>query len=1023
MNSFFRFFAERHKLATLLTVMVILLGISTLMGIKRDIYPDVDFGMMHITTFYPGASPEDVELNVTNKLEEELKTVTGIDYFVSYSMEDVSLIMVTLDINVDDQDKIKTEVREAVSRVTDFPEEVTESPLVSEMSSADMEIIEVGLTGDIPYRDLRDHARLFEKKLKDVPGVSHLKKYGYRDREIRVEVSPDKIANYQIPMRDIIRAIQARNIHGTAGTFESYTSEKDLVTLAQFDEPNEVGDVIVRSSFDGPIVKVKDLAVIKDDFEDERRLSRMNGDPAISFLVFLKKNSDAIRTVDAIKELIARENSNHDDVNVIYTNDTSRVVRNSFDVVLTNGLIGLILVVLLLPLFLNVRTAFWVAMGIPVTMLGAIYLLPMFGTYLDTITLTGLVLVIGIIVDDAIIIAENVYTHRERGASPIDAAVNGITEVFTPVLTTILTTFLVFAPMFFMPGVFGKFIFVIPLAISLALFISLVEVSVALPAHLAQGLKKSKKTGMRTWFNPVKDLFRRSLIHLLKLRYIIVMLSIVVLVASLWYAGSYIKFILFPSGSAQEFFILIEMPTGTPLATTSSKIKEIEEIVAQLSDEELASFNTRIGVDVMLNAESEAYGAMAVFLTPYANRSRTADQIVEELHSKTDSLSGFKNINFSINTGGPPVGKPINIRIIGSDDELRTKLTDSVEVFLNTIEGVKDINRDDKGGKDQVVIDVDYDKLSRLGLTVADVAQNVRIAYDGQVVTSVRYGEEDVDFRLMMSEEARQNRQYLKNLQIPNNRGRLIPLREVAQLKSGPGHSDYRHYNGERAITIEADLNQDVVIPAEVTEAVLANFDLNKDWPGLQLGLGGEVVETAESMSGLYRTMVIAVIAIYFLLVLLFNSFTQPLLVMVAIPFGIVGVIIAFGFHAEPFSFVAIMGVVGLSGVAVNYTNKLVNHLNRRRKNGDYKSMKQLVYVGTADRLRPIVMTTLSTVVALLPLAYGLGGTALFMSPMALALGWGLLFATPLTLVLLPCLYVIGDDISGLFRSSKKKSS
>ncbi len=1016
MKSFFRFFAERHKLATLLTVMVILLGISTLMGIKRDIYPDVDFGMMHIQTLYPNASPEDVELNVTNKLEEELKTVTGIDNFVSYSMENVSVIIATLDINRDDQDKIKTEVREAVSRVTDFPDEVTESPLVTEISSSDMEIIEVGLTGDVSYDVLRDHARLFEKKLKEIPGVSHLKKYGFRAREIQVEVSPDKLTNYQIPMRDIIQAIQLRNIHGTAGTFESYTSEKDIVTLAQFTNPAEVGEVIVRSSFDGPIVKVNDLAVVKDDFEDEHLLSRMNGKPAISFLVFLKKKSDVIRTAEAVKELIAKENANNNDVEVIYTNDTSVVVLNSFNVVLTNGLMGLILVVLLLPIFLNIRTAFWVAMGIPVAMLGAIYLLPMFGAYLDTITLTGLVLVIGIIVDDAIIVAENIYAHRERGASPIDAAVNGISEVFAPVVTTVLTTFLVFAPMFFMPGIFGKFVFVIPLAISLALFISLGEASIALPAHLARGFKNSKKSSMRTWFNPIRELFRNNLIRLLKLRYAIVILAGVTLVVSLWYAANYIKFILFPSESAQQFYIVVEMPTGTPLATTSAKIKEIEDIISQLPKEELASFNTRIGVDVILNAESESYGAMAVILTPYTERSRTADQIVEDIRSKTDKLTGFNKINYSINTGGPPVGKPINIRIIGSDDKLRTGLADSVEAFLGKIEGVKDITRDDKGGKEQVVIDIDYDKLSRLGLTVADIAQNVRIAYDGQVVTSVRYGEEDVDFRIMMSAEARQRQQYLKNLQIPNNRGRLISLREVAQLKSSPGHSDYRHYNGERTITIEADLNQDIIVPGEVTEAVFANFDIDRDWPGMQLGLGGEVVETAESMAGLYRTMIIAVIAIYFLLVLLFNSFTQPFLVMIAIPFGIIGVIIAFGFHGEPFSFVAIMGIIGLSGVAVNDSLVLVNHLNRLRKSGEYDNMKQLVSDGTADRLRPIIMTTMTTVAALLPLAYGLGGTALFMSPMALALGWGLIFATPLTLVLLPCLYVIGDDIKKIFR-------
>ena len=254
MRTFFRFFAERHKLATLITIMIIMLGVSTLMGIKRDIYPYVDFGMMHIQTLYPGASPEDVELNVTNKIEEELKSVTGIDNFTSFSMENVSLVMVTIDIDAEDQDKIKTEIREAVNRVTEFPPEVTESPLVTEMSSSDMEIIEIGLTGDVPYQQLREHARLFEKKLKNVPGVSHLKRFGYRDREIKVEVSSDAISKFQIPMREIIAAIQLRNIHGTAGSFESYTSEKDLVTLALFNDPMEVGDVIVRSSFDGPII-------------------------------------------------------------------------------------------------------------------------------------------------------------------------------------------------------------------------------------------------------------------------------------------------------------------------------------------------------------------------------------------------------------------------------------------------------------------------------------------------------------------------------------------------------------------------------------------------------------------------------------------------------------------------------------------------------------------------------------------------------------------------------------------------
>ncbi|UCC44846.1 MAG: efflux RND transporter permease subunit, partial [Candidatus Zixiibacteriota bacterium] len=414
MKSFFRFFAERHKLATLITIMIILLGLSTLVGIKRDIYPLVDFDMMAIMTRYPGASPEDVELNVTNEIEDELKTVTGIDKITSVSMENVSAIMVTIDVDASDPDKIKNEIREAVNRVTDLPPEVTESQRVTELNSGMMDVIEVGLSGNIPYRDLREQARILERKIKNVPGISQINRFGYRTREIKVEVSPEAATRYQIPLREIITAIRGRNIRGTTGTFESYTSEKNLVTLAQFRDPLEVGEVIVRSTFEGPVVKVSDLAVVSDDFEDERVLSHLNGRAAISFLLFNSKTADVIRTCDAVKELVAKERERlPEEIEILHINDESRYVRDSFDVVLTNGWIGLVLVLILLTIFLNFRTAFWVALGIPVALLGTVFMLPVFGMFLDTITLTGMILVIGIIVDDAIIIAENIARRRE----------------------------------------------------------------------------------------------------------------------------------------------------------------------------------------------------------------------------------------------------------------------------------------------------------------------------------------------------------------------------------------------------------------------------------------------------------------------------------------------------------------------------------------------------------------------------------------------------------------------------------
>jgi multidrug efflux pump subunit AcrB len=1023
MSSFFRFFAERHKLASLFTIMIILLGLSTWMGMQRDQWPNLDLGEMYITTLYPGASPEDVELNVTNKLEDELEHVTSVERITSVSMENISSIHVVIDPDAKDQEEVKREVRDAVSRVTDFPAEVTDSPLIMDVETSMIPVVEVGVSGDLPYRELREIAKLFEKKLEVLPGVSSINRFGYRAREIKVEVIPESMDKYQIPLQQLIAAIRARNIRATAGTLESYTSEKDVVTLAQFHEPMEVGDVIVRSTLDGSLIRVRDVAIVQDDFEEEKVLSRMNGRSAVSFEVTKSESADIIRTVNAIRELVEQEHKNlPEGVEILYSNDFSRYVRNRFRIVRMNALIGLILVVIMLTTFLNRKIAFWVAMGIPVSLMGVISLLPLFDMSLNSISLSSMILVLGIIVDDGIIISENIYRRRQQGDPPLVAAVEGIREVFLPVLTTILTTFLAFAPMFFMPGMLGKFIFVIPLVISLALLVSLAEVIIALPAHLMRGLHRDKGHSKEDFryrcFETLRSHYGRVIPRILRFRYAFVFLSIILLVGALLYAANFMKFVLFPPGMADQFWVMIELPKGAPLQATSDKAKEIEELIANLPKGELGSFTTRIGsqfeVEQRTTAERENHAFLSVNLTPFSERDRTADQIVEALRQKTDILTGFTKITYDIDSGGPPVGKPVTIRVVGADDAMRARLASAVEEFLKTIEGVKDIARDDRLGKDQVEVKLDDDTLSRLGLTVADVAQSIRIAYDGEVVTSVRYGDEDVDFRVMLHEKVRKSLNKLSEILIPNRQGQLVKLRAATAFKTGPGAADYHHYDGERTITITADIVPGTTTPLEVTKTVLNRFDLNRDWPGMRFVVGGEAQETEESMRGLFRIFVLAAVGIYFLLVLLFNSMTQPFLVMIAIPFGIVGVIIAFALHGEPLGFVGMLGIIGLAGVVVNDSLVLVDHVNQLRKQRPDESVFQLVVEGGSNRLRAVILTSLTTIAALIPLAYGIGGTDPYMAPMALALGYGLLFATPLTLILVPCLYMIFHDIGRL---------
>jgi multidrug efflux pump subunit AcrB len=1061
MKKIFEFFARRHILATLFTIGVVMLGLNSLRTLKRDQFPEVDLGEVVITTTYPGASPEDVELNVTNKLEDELKTVTGIDEIFSTSMENLSLLDVFIDPDAKDPDKVKSDIREAVGRVTDFPEEVTDSPLVTEITTAIFPIIEVGIMGDVEYRELREIAKQFEKKLKEVPGVSSLDKYGYRAREIKVEVNPRRMDQYQVPLREIIQAIEARNIRLTGGTFESFTSEKNVVTLAQFTEPVEVGDVIVRSTFDGPLIKVKDLAIIRDDFEDEDLISRMNGRSAISFVVNKTESADIIRTVNAIKKLMRQEARKgrlggyidfpeemaerqgfidrmrtllsgessepeiyrYGAVQVTTANDVSKYVKDSFSTVLSNFAIGLVLVVLMLTIFLNFRTAFWVAMGIPVAMTGVFFLMPFFGTYLDSISLASLILVLGIIVDDGIIISENIMFRRHLGESPLEAAVNGVNEVFFPVLTTVLTTFLAFAPIFFIKGMLGKFIFVIPLTVSLALFISLFEAVFALPSHLKRGLERrsmrAEREAVGMWFEALKKIYNKFALGFLRFRYLILAIFIGIIFLAMGYMQKNMDFILFPQRGAEQFWVLVELPMGTSLQSTADKAEEIEALIDELPAGELDNYVTRVGL-IGWVGRAENYVQIIVNLTPFTQRSRTANQIVNELRAEAEALEGFEKITFQVNAGGPPVGKAISLRILGHDDDERRALADELETYLAGIDGVKDIDRDDKLGKDQIEIDLNYERLARMGLTVADVAQNVRIAYDGQVVTSLRDGDEDVDFRVQFTERARQDERFLLNLAIPNMQNRLIKLREVARLKLGPGPSAYRHYDGERTTSVEADVDTDIITSIEVNSMVAEEFaDIEERYPELRMQIAGEAEESQESIVNIMTTFVIAVVGIYFLLILLFNSFTQPILVLIAIPFGFVGVILALAIHHEPLSFLALIGSIGLVGVVVNDSLVLTNHLNELRKQFPDMDRRKLVAMGGSNRLRAIVLTTLTTVAGLLPLAYGWGGTSLYMSPMALTLGYGLLFATPVTLMLVPSLYLIFWDLERLLKRKK----
>jgi multidrug efflux pump subunit AcrB len=1028
MNGIFEFFASRHLLANLLTGMILLIGVATLFSISRDLFPRVELDQVVIRTAFPGATAEDVELNVTNKIEAELVGVTGVDRVYSTSAEDVSVITVALDSGLDrlKADATIQDIREATARARNLPRDLPAAPVVSRLRASEIPILEVGLEFEAPgrsYAELRERARVIEKKVREIDGVANIELFGFRAREVRIEVSPAALKDYGIPLTEIARAIQARNVRGTAGTLESYTSERNLVTTAQFEHPHEVGEVIVRGNFAGFGVRVKDMAKVRDDYQKEVVRSRINGREMIVFSVKKKESADIIRTVERIRAFMRaeRESPLFAGIQVAFSNDLSRYVRASFGVVAGNGLLGFALVIVVLTIFLNFRTSVWVALGIPVSLLGTIAIMPLFGVYLDVITLTAMILVLGIIVDDAIIVSEAIYQEWEGGLSPVAAAVAGVRKVFLPVITTIATTILAFVPMFFIPGEIGKFIFVIPPVLTIALLLSLCESLIALPAHVAHALadppgdgRKDGRPGRRTadargnWFEPLRSRFEAWLLRMLSYRRALIGGFCVLLAGSLSYAIVAMPIDIFPSDGAEHFTIYVETAVGTSLEGTADVVVALEELLDELPAVEIDSYFTLVGTRGGLLTQDHL-AVVYVNLTPFSARDRRAAEIVEALRPAAEAVAGVERVALDVRDSGPAPEKPVSLRILGAEDKTRRRLARDVAAFLATLPGVTDVDPGLQEGKRQVELRLDYPALARMGLSAAEIARTLRIAYDGEVVTRVQFGEDEIEFRLTMPASAKTDLRTAGELAVSNVQGNLIPLKHVARFQDEPNSVAYiHHFNGERSINVQASTTPDLLDPAAVPALVQERFDLAQ-YPGTRIRVEGEAKRQDENIGHGVRTFLLAVAGIYALLVLLFNSFRQPFYVMTAIPFGLTGVIAIFAIHGLPISFMAMLGVISLSGVVVNDSLVLVDHINYLRREHPELALPALVARAASDRLRAILMTTVTTVAGLLPLAYGVGGEDPANAPLALALGWGLLCATPLVLVLVPALYLTGE--------------
>ncbi|CAC9611166.1 Acriflavin resistance protein [uncultured Gammaproteobacteria bacterium] len=1014
MDSFFNFFVKQKKLALVFTVSIIAIGLLAFNNIQRDQFPAIDFELVTIVTGYPGASPEDVEQNITNPIEDELSSVIGIEKFSSISRQGSSVILVTLSPDVDDVSALKQDIQNAVDRIKSLPDEVVNLPEVVDMKSSLQSILKVNISSNsLSFAQLRNKIDEIADELALVDGVSEVSKEGYLDREIQIRIDTDKLYQYKLSLPQVMSAIQKRNQRYTVGSNNGIKNEKTIVVLAQFDQAQAVGDVIIKSSFDGPVVRLKDIATISDGNVEEKSIVRVNATKGFILKIRKQAHADIITTVDLIKEkLHALQAKKYPQVRIFYSSDLSKYVRNRLEIVTNNGMIGLLLVLLVLGVFLSLKTAFWVAVSLPVSLLGSVALLGMAGETINLISLAAMILVLGIVVDDSIIVAESIHHYKQIGTDKYRSAVKGFKRVIMPVITTILTTVLAFSSMFLMEGTMGKFIYVIPLVVIFALTLSFLEVTIALPAHLAGLNEKSQK---KNWFNAIENWFERVLKQVLRMRYLIVIGFLALLGASIFFAATQMRLTLFPTIGADVITAKLKMPPGSSLQHTASVSHKVEALIKDVVGVDLDSLTNNIG---------QSFSHVAQFniaLVPSSERKIQVKTQLQRLKARTTEIIEAEKLTFSVRRPGPPQGEDIEIQLVSSNDDQRQTAANALAEILSQIEGVDNIDRDDDPSKSRIEVVLDFEKMARLNVDFVTVNRYLKAAFSGINVTDIRYGDTDVDFRIYLG-ESKQSEAVISELKISNRQSRPVPLKYFSSIRHIVGEPDFNHFDGQRSVKISASINDEIASTSVVIKQVLKSFDADNLYPAVRVLSEGGAKETKKSMQSFLKAFVMAVLIIFFLLILLFDSYTQPLLVLSAIPFSVIGVIWAFFLHGEPLSFFALLGTLALVGVIVNDSLVMVTHLNylKQKLSATTPALEWIVQ-GAKDRLRAVILTSLTTLAGIIPLAYGIGGTDFILKPMALSLGYGLLFGTVMTLILLPCLYLMNYQfVNWIAKFSKK---
>jgi multidrug efflux pump len=1027
-----RFSISQPVLVNLLMVGIIVGGFFALFSMPQELNPNISFNWVFVTIPYPGASPQEAEDLVAIPVEKELDKIDKVSEISTTAGEGFSFFLVKFEeMSSSDFTAKMQEVRLQVDKAV-IPDEA-EDPVIEDFGSDDfVPVFSVARTYNGENQEVATAvADDLVDEIERLPDVAKIQVSGVEDREIWVEVDPVKLNAQRLTLGAVVRALASRNVNLPGGTVAIGRSEFQVRALGRFTSPEEIEGLVLKADSAGRFVRLADVADVRLTRAETSVLSRIDGQPSLTISISKKAGGSTFDIVGRVKELVeVYRAQNPEGVEFITTIDTTRHISDILGVLRNNAIFGLCIILGLLFAFLGTGSALLAGLGIPISFLVAFILMWLSGQTINGSSIFGMIIVLGIIVDDAIIVLENVHRYRQQGRPLRKAVVEGSEEVLGPITTGILTTIAAFVPLMLIPGIMGKFMRVIPIVVSLSLLASLFEASFILPSHIndwTRGSARHKKPEMR-FYVWLRDRYERLLRRVLRRRYLVV-LGVVVL---LFCAVGLIPLVgveMFGREDLDFFRVLVKLPEGTSLEETDRIISKIEAAALHLPGEELAYVEANSGL-YQGNSEwtvRKNVGQVIVNLVDRDDRDRTVNEIIADLRRRVAGVSGISSLEFELPSSGPPASKPVSVRVTGKYfDELRAA-ADELKETLADIDGVHEIGDDFPAGKQEIRIAIDEERAALRGLSAQEIAVEVRTAISGLTATTYREGDEDIDVVVKLPKAATSSAEDILSLRLSTASGSMVPLADVAEFSLHAAVTEIHRRNLDRTLIVGADIDKSTTTVDRVMRVIVPEFRrIASRYEDIQFEIGGEFEEFAEAFQDMAKLFAVGVILIYLILGTQFRSYIQPLVILTTVPFAFIGAMVGLLVAGDKFSLVTLFGVVALAGIVVNDSIVLISFMNNARRAGADR-WSSVVDAGVT-RLRPIILTSVTTIGGLFPTVVGIGGSSAVWRPLANTIAWGLLFSTVLTLLIIPCILSIVDDIRvksgrGLVRQENGESA